>query len=291
LHDFALNEGREGRLRAMIRLSMIPLLLLAFVLSRGAWGAAAPAPLLPDGYQPKAGEVFRDCVDCADMVVVPAGDFEMGSTDSPTEMPPHHVVIGKPFAIGRYAVTFDEWDMCVTEGGCKAQPTDYGWGHEMLPVINVSWDDAEAFVAWMSKKTDKRYRLPSEAEWEYAARAGTTTPYWWGREIGATHAKCVDCGGDPAKRAIPVGSFLPNAFGLFDTAGNSAEWVEDCWNDSYRGAPSDGSAWTQKFCRQRVLRGGSFANKATALRSAARFHYDQSVRYYTNGFRVVRDLP
>jgi formylglycine-generating enzyme required for sulfatase activity len=143
----------------------------------------------------------------------------------------------------------------------------------------------------MSKKTNKRYRLPSEAEWEYAARAGTATPYWWGHDVGTTHAKCLECGGDATKRTLPVGSFLPNGFGLFDTAGNSAEWVEDCWNDSYRGAPSDGSASTQNFCRQRVLRGGSFASKATAVRSAARFHYDENVRYYTNGFRVARDLP
>jgi formylglycine-generating enzyme required for sulfatase activity len=236
------------------------------------------------------GEVFRDCADCEELVVVPPGEFDMGSADKPAEGPVRHVVIAKAFAIGRREVTFAEWDQCVAATSCKYNPSDQGWGRGDRPVINVSWDDAQEFIAWLSKKTGLSYRLPSEAEWEYAARAGTGTPYWWGKDIGVGRAKCEDCGGDPAWQTVPVGSFRPNAFGLYDTAGNAAEWVQDCWNASYRGAPRDSAAWSTGECTLRVLRGGSFANKATYLRSAARFRYDEDVRYYANGFRVVRDV-
>lgn len=186
-------------------------------------------------------------------------------------------------------MTFAEWDLCVSAGACKYSPSDHGWGRGDRPVIDVSWDDAKEFIGWLSQKSGHAYRLPTEAEWEYAARAGSATRYWWGREIGVGRAKCVDCGGDATLRTTPAGSFRPNAFGLYDTAGNAAEWVQDCWNVSYRGAPRDGSAWTTGDCSLRVLRGGSFASKANAVRSAARFRYDEGVRYYANGFRVARD--
>jgi formylglycine-generating enzyme required for sulfatase activity len=247
----------------------------------------------PDEAKPTApvpGETFRDCAECPEMVVVPSGQFEMGSNDSALEKPPHRVAIANPFAIGRREVTFDEWERCVTENACRYRPDDHGWGRGDRPVIDVSWDDAKVFLTWLSQKTGKRYRLPSEAEWEYAARAGTTAPWWWGREAGIGRANCVDCAAAPTHRTVPTASFRPNAFGLYDTAGNAAEWVEDCWNDTYRGAPHDGAAWTAGQCRLRVLRGGSFAAKATAIRSAARFRYDQDVRYYANGFRVARDV-
>jgi formylglycine-generating enzyme required for sulfatase activity len=238
------------------------------------------------GYHP--GDFFRDCKECGEMVVVPAGIFEMGSgTDM--ESPIHRVTIAKPFAIGRYEVTFREWDLCVAAGGCKYSPTDQNWGRGDRPVINLSWLDAKEFVKWLSEKTGQSYRLPSEAEWEYAARAGTSTPYWWGREIGTRQANCRECGGAGVQTS-PVGSFKSNAFGLFDTAGNAAEWVEDCWNDNYRNAPRDGSAWATGQCQLRGLRGGSFDSQAKYLRSQARFRYDYDVRYFTNGFRVVREL-
>jgi formylglycine-generating enzyme required for sulfatase activity len=200
------------------------------------------------------------------------------------------VAIANPFAIGRREVTFDEWDACFTAGACKYQPDDHGWGRGNRPVINVSWDDAKAFVGWLAQKTGRSYRLPSESEWEYAARAGTTSAFWWGRDAGSGHANCTDCVAPPANQTMPAGSFRPNGFGLYDVAGNAAEWVEDCWNDNYRGAPGDGSAWTTGQCQERVLRGGSFASKATLIRSAARFRYDADVRYYANGFRVARAL-
>jgi formylglycine-generating enzyme required for sulfatase activity len=238
------------------------------------------------GYHP--GDFFQDCKECGEMVVVPAGTFEMGS-GADMESPIHRVIIAKPFAIGRYEVTFREWDLCVAAGGCKYSPSDRNWGRGDRPVIDLSWLDAKEFVKWLSEKTGQSYRLPSEAEWEYAARAGTSTPYWWGREIGTRQANCRECGGEGAQTS-PVGSFKSNAFGLFDTAGNAAEWVEDCWNDNYRNAPRDGSAWTTGQCQLRGLRGGSFDSQAKYLRSQARFRYDFDVRYLANGFRVVREL-
>lgn len=251
--------------------------------------AQSPKELATSALEP--GELFRDCSDCPEMVVVPSGEFEMGSNDSPYEKPLHRVTITKPFAIGRREVTFAEWDACVAQGACKYSPDDQGWGRGNRPVINLSWDDAKIYVQWISQRTGKAYRLPSEAEWEYAARAGTDLPFWWGRDRGDGHANCDDCTAHPLGQTLPAGSFRPNSFGLYDTAGNAAEWVEDCWNDSFRGAPRDGSPWLTGQCTLRVLRGGSFASKASLVRSAARFRYDEDVRYYANGFRIARDLP
>jgi formylglycine-generating enzyme required for sulfatase activity len=238
----------------------------------------------------KPGDTFRDCADCAELVVVPAGSFDMGSSLE-YENPMHRVTIAKPFAIGRHEVTFSEWDKCVDEGGCRYRPDDRDWGRGDRPVINVSWLDAKAFVTWLSQKTGKSYRLPSEAEWEYASRAGTNTAYWWGRDLGSRQANCRDCNTGEVQRTTPVGSYKPNGFGLYDTAGNAAEWTEDCWNDSYRGAPNNGAAWLIGQCRLRVLRGGAFDSQARYLRSMSRFRYDVDVRFIANGFRVVRELP
>ena len=239
----------------------------------------------------KAGDVFRDCRECPELVVVPVGEFDMGSNDFDFEKPVHKVTIGKAFAIGRREVTFEEWDQCIASGGCRHRPDDRGQGRAERPVTDVSWRDATAYASWLSQKTGQKYRLPSEAEWEYAARGGTKTAFWWGRDVGSRFANCRDCGGDSGQAAVATGSFSANPFGLFDTAGNAAEWVQDCWNDTYRGAPRDGSAWGSGQCGQRVLRGGSFDSQARYLRSASRFRYDTDVRYYANGFRVVRELP
>ena len=257
----------------------------AFALCVGALACAAES-----GETRLPGETFRDCSDCVELVVVPAGEFQMGSNAKPAEAPIHKVAIKKDFAIGRREVTFAEWDRCVAAGGCKYNPPDPTWGRGDEPVTNVSWDDAKEFIGWLAKTTGKPYRLPTEAEWEYAARGGSTLPYWWGKDVGTGRAQCADCGVSDASKPVVVGSFRPNAFGLYDTSGNAAEWIEDCWNPSYRGAPNDGSAWTSGDCSLRVLRGGSFADKAAAVRSSARFRYDEDVRYYANGFRVARDV-
>jgi formylglycine-generating enzyme required for sulfatase activity len=224
------------------------------------------------------------------MVLIPAGAFEMGSTEMfEFEAPVHQVSIRKPFYIGRREVTFEEWDACLAEAGCKQRPDDRGLGRARRPAIDLDWDDAKGYTAWLSQKTGHTYRLPTESEWEYAARAGSTTTYPWGKTADKDKANCIGCTTDPLKKAVDTGSFKPNAFGIYDMTGNAAEWVEDCWNDNYRGAPADGSAWTKPQCRERVLRGGSFNNDPRYLRSAARFKYDHDVRFYTNGFRVVRE--
>jgi len=255
-----------------------------------AWSSVAASQTPPSmSAVPQPGEVFRDCADCPEMVVVPAGEFTMGSGETIYEKPEHKVVITSAFAIGRREVTFQEWDHCFTAGGCKYWPDDHGWGRGRRPVVDISWDDAKLFVSWLSQTTKRAYRLPSEAEWEYAARAGTNSPFWWGRSAGG-NAVCEDCSAPPPQQTLPTGSMRPNGFGLYDVAGNAAEWVEDCWHEFYRGAPADGSPWTTGQCRLRVLRGGSFGSKMNMVRSAARFRYDQDVRYYANGFRVARDL-
>jgi formylglycine-generating enzyme required for sulfatase activity len=249
-----------------------------------------PSVTAQKGGIPDPGEIFKDCPNCPELVVVPPGDFVMGSNDTPYEKPERSIAIRSPFAIGRREVTFAEWDQCADAGACKVRPDDHGWGRGDHPVINVSWDDAKAYLAWLSQQSGQRYRLPTEAEWEYAARAGTKTPFGWGRDAGAGRAQCDACGSPINKQTSPVGTYRPNGFGLFDTSGNAAEWVEDCWNDNYRNAPRDASAWLSGDCHMRVLRGGAFTSKGADVRSSARFRYDSDVRYYANGFRVARDL-
>ena len=244
------------------------------------------------------GTTFRDCPECPEMVVVPAGRFVMGSQRKfayHDEIPAHPVTIALPFAVGVYEVTFAEWDACVSDGGCGGyRPSDRGWGRGSRPVINVSWEDAQGYVAWLSRKTGAEYRLLSESEWEYVARAGTTTRYWWGRGIGENRAQCDGCGSlwDPRVTA-PVGAFAPNAFGLHDVHGNVREFVEDCWHESYLTAPSDGSAWTSGDCEQLVvIRGGSRIDRPWELRAANRGWGGRRDRgtFGDLGFRVARTL-
>jgi formylglycine-generating enzyme required for sulfatase activity len=252
--------------------------------------AAKPAVAL------QRGEKFRDCDRCPEMVVISAGEFTMGSPESEEgrsadEGPQHKVRIARPLAAGKYEVTFDEWDACVAAGGCAHKPEDQGWGRGRRPVINVSWDDAQAYVAWLAKKTGKSYRLLSEAEWEYAARAGTTTRYPWGDAPGTNRANFDGSGSQwSGKQTAPVGSFEANAFGLHDVIGNVWEWVQDCWNGSYNGAPADGRAWESGDCGQRVLRGGSWNDQPEDARAANRSRDRPGSRGNDLGFRVARTL-
>jgi formylglycine-generating enzyme required for sulfatase activity len=250
----------------------------------------------------KPGNAFRECAkDCPKMVVVPAGEFMMGSPDRLSHEDDgngrqHKVTIPRPFAVSIYDVTFPDWDACVSVGGCSQTSDDAGWGREKQPVIHVSWDDAQAYASWLSTMTGKPYRLLTEAEWEYAARAGTQTAYFWGDEIGEGNANCVACDSRLDRRPSPgrpspVGSFPPNAFGLYDMAGNVRQWVQDCWHDNYSGAPTDGSAWTAGDCKKHVTRGGSWWDGAKGfLRSASRLGDEPVIRDPFRGFRVGRTL-
>jgi formylglycine-generating enzyme required for sulfatase activity len=235
--------------------------------------------------------MIRDCPQCPQLVLIPAGAFSMGSTELfPFEGPVHQVTIRKSFYMGQREVTLGEWDACVADDGCSYSPPHHSSAaRELLPATNLDWNDAQQYVAWLTKKTGKTYRLPSESEWEYAARAGGATTYPWGWTMEKNRANCSGCNDQPNNNPVPTGSYPPNSFGLYDMAGNAAEWVEDCWNDSYKSSPTDGSAWTKPQCQERVLRGGSFNNDPRYLRSASRFKYDFDVRYYANGFRVVRE--
>jgi formylglycine-generating enzyme required for sulfatase activity len=252
---------------------------------------------------PRAGDVFRDCPTCPEMVVVPSGSFTMGSPaneqDRGTdEGPQRRVTIRDPFAVGKFEVTFAEWDACVAEKGCTHKPGDQGWGRGRRPVINVSWDDAKQYVAWLSRKSSQSYRLLTEAEWEYAARAGTTTPFSTGRTITTAQANFDgnytyggSAKGQYRQRTLDVGSFQPNSFGLFDMHGNVWEWVEDCYVDNYTGAPVDGSARSATDNCSRVLRGGSWLNDPHNLRAAVRSRGHPDLRYNALGFRLGRTLP
>ena len=285
---------------------------------------------------PAAGEVFRDCPGCPEMVVVPAGEFMMGSPSSEDPRSdwegPRHQVTLKSFALGRFEVTRAEYEAFVSATGhpdgnqCR---TDDGRGNwewrsrngaswrdpkfrqgDDHPVVCVSWEDAQSYVGWLSRETREHYRLPSQAEWEYAARAGTSTPWYWGN---SSSGQCVHAnGGDLSLRrkyrriegfgspascddgvvhTAPVGSYEVNAFGLFDMPGNVWEWVEDCWHGGYQGAPSNGTAWVRSGdCDLRVLRGGAWQGRPSRLRSAHYVREPTSDRVGTIGFRVARAL-
>lgn len=258
----------------------------------------------------KATDVFRECAPkakdkdyCPDMIVVPAGSFLMGSPQtekdrSSNEGPQHTVMIAKQFAVSKFELTFDEWDTCVQYGDCPEGVSDggfgRGFGRGQQPVVNVSWDDARKYIAWLSKATGGTYRLLSEAEYEYAARAGSTAAFPWGDEItlnGVPMGNCAGCGSKWDGRApAPVGSFPPNKFGLYDMAGNVVEWTEDCGHPNYNGAPTDGSAWIAGACNVHVARGGGWVLPPDSLRSAARGGANTGLRVNFLGFRVARTL-
>jgi formylglycine-generating enzyme required for sulfatase activity len=292
-------EEREGGYRAEGRIEVDS----AFVSNpKGRW------------FLPGAGksESFKDLEIGPEMVVIPAGEFWMGSRDNEgiaKERPRHNVTIPKPLAIGRYPVTVEEYMAAVKAGSCNPpewleKGSDYHFetgsdDHykklgsaltgERNPIVGVSWHDAEAFVKWLSDKSGKSYRLLSEAEWEYACRAGTGTVYSFGDEESGL-ARYAWYSGNSNGKPHPVGEKKANQFGLHDMYGNVWEWCQDCWNRGYHAAPADGSAWTSVDCRTRALRGGSWPNLPIFLRSAYRFMLTAEDRINDTGFRVARTL-
>ena len=242
------------------------------------------------------GETFSDALRSGgqgpEMVVIPAGQFRMGCSSGPYcsvfAQPVHDVTIPQVFAVSKYEVTFDDYDRFTYPN----RVDDAGWGPGRRPVINVSWNDAQQYVAWLSRQTGRSYRLLSEAEWEYVARSGSTTTYPWGDVILYNRANCMGCGSRwDGEKTAPVGSFQPNAFGVHDMHGNVWEWVEDCWNASYAGAPADGEVWRSGDCNQRVVRGGSWGSiPVRALRSANRQRSTTGTANRGLGFRVARAL-
>jgi formylglycine-generating enzyme required for sulfatase activity len=271
-------------------------LALALAALTASAQAAKPAA------KPPAPAVIKDCANCPEMVVVPAGAFIMGSPSSEKlrgDEPRRQVTIAAPFAVSRYEITFAEWDACVADGGCDGYwPDDQRWGRGRQPVTDVNWDNAKAYAAWLSRKTGKPYRLLSEAEWEYAARAGSSDAFAFGPAITSRQANFdassktpLNPAGANRKRALPVGRFAANGFGLYDMHGNLWEWVEDCWDDVYGPAtPSDGRPALTGDCNGHVLRGGSWEDYAGDVRAAARVAsavYDHSS---SDGIRIARDI-
>ncbi len=222
------------------------------------------------------------------MIAIPAGSFRMGGR-MPNELPQRTIEL-ESFLLSHSEVTFAQWD-AYADAADAYRPYEEGWGRGDQPVINVSWNDIQAYIDWLNKQTGETYRLPTEAEWEYAARAGSTTEYFWGDDIGSDNANCSDCGSERDNRGPgPVASFAANAWGLHDMHGNVWEWVQDCHLDDYSDSPRDGSAYEREDCSSRVLRGGSWYNLPLFLRSAFRLSYSPTDRNSDVGFRLARDL-
>lgn len=253
------------------------------VVALGVWSDRDPVPAIPDE-APEPVTVFADCDTCPAMQIIEAGSFMMGSPEDEdgrtgNESPRHDVTLPR-FAIGKTEITFDEWDACLADGGCGGyEPPDRGFGRGGQPVIGVSWQDAQSYARWLSGKTDRTYRLPTEAEWEYAARGGTETPYWWGTAFSSQYA--------PTGAPRPVSELAENPFGLQGMLGNAREWVEDCYINNYNDAPTDGTAQRGGDCSLRVLRGGAWPRDADDHRAANRARIDAGVRDQVFGFRVA----
>lgn len=268
----------------------------------------------------RQGDAFRECPKCPEMVVVPAGRFAMGSSKPEIatyirehggvgsssfkeEGPRRQITIAQPFAVGKFEVTHDEWDACSADGECRtwaalkdeftpesAQRVE-SWGRGKRPIVAISWQDAKTFVAWLSRKTGAPYRLLSEAEWEYAARAGTMTRFSWGNSVGRKNANCDGCGSQwDLKQPAPVGSFKPNSFGLYDMHGNVSELLEDCLNTSHHDVPRDGTARITGDCEYRMIRGGSWNYEPDQMRVAARNSVAPTNVSFLTGMRVARTL-
>lgn len=239
----------------------------------------------------QAVEELTPCPGCPPMVVIPAGRFVMGDAKShlANEKPEVPMVITRAFALGRTEVSFDQWQVCVNDGVCPGGQDDHGWGRGSRPVINMGWSDAKAFAAWVSKRSGLVCRLPSEAEWEYAARAGTTSAYWWGEGAGNGKANCRDCLGESSHPygSKPVASFKANPWGLHDMNGNVWEWTGDCWTPDHTAPPKD----SQKNCTEAVVKGGSWYYFSPMSRAAARAKNDARASSYNIGLRVLCELP
>jgi formylglycine-generating enzyme required for sulfatase activity/class 3 adenylate cyclase len=237
------------------------------------------SPAAPASQPTQAAAPIRE----PEMVVRRGGSFAMGSNEDVSEKPVRQVTV-KPFAMAKYPVTVQEWNACATAKACGFKAT----GKDDAPVTNGSWSDAKHYAAWLAETTRKPYRLPSEAEWEYAARGGTQTRFWWGDQFQPGMVNCKNCSDIPASdQPVKVGSFKPNPFGLFDMGGAVDQWVEDCWHRNYQGAPADGSAWVENDCPSHVIRSGSWRKDQNYARTANRGSYDTNVRYPTHGFRVT----
>ncbi len=270
-------------------MKLAPKILLGFlVICSSIGGFTWPA----DAAGEQVGDVFKDCDNCPEMVVIPAGSYTMGDAKGKkNQKPAHKVTIKGPLAVGRYEVTWDEFEACLADGACKRDPDDHKWGRGNRPVVNVSWNDTMDFVAFIAKKTGRPYRLLSEAEWEYAARAGSTTGYWWGNKLKKKYANCRKCGTKwSGKKSAPVGSFKPNKWGIYDMHANIWEWVSDCWNKTHAGAPADGSPRTDGDCGRRSVRGGSWYYFPQLAKSPSRDSHPQQLWSYNIGIRMALPL-
>jgi formylglycine-generating enzyme required for sulfatase activity len=262
--------------------------------------------------EPESGDEFRDCEACPSMVRIATGTFAMGAPDSERnrdddEGPVRDVSMEREFAMAKSETSWSEWQACMDDGACVAptghsMPEGSDWGKGTRPVITVSWSDAQAYVSWISEKTGRTYRLPTEAEWEYVARAGAQSRYQYGddpktlcrigngADLATNFNNRNDCYDRIGRETAPGGSFEPNAFGLFDMIGNVWEWTEDCWNTSYHSAPISGEAWRTGDCSQAVIRGGSWGSYPHNLRFATRQGLERNYRGHEVGFRVAADV-
>jgi formylglycine-generating enzyme required for sulfatase activity len=291
----AVHARRRAHVKA-VRITGVASVVLLAILASWQWWTTYHAKEKAQGNLAAYAELVKEQISkhgigAPEMLRIEPGTFEMGSTNGDSNEEPVHKVTLRGYHIGKYEVTFEEYDRYAADKGLTL-PDDKGWGRGKQPAINVSWDDAVGYAAWLSAKKSIRYRLPTEAEWEYAARAWTTTRYWWGDEVGKNNANCADCGSQwDDKQTAPVGSFPPNKFGLHDMLGNVWEWVEDCLHDNYSDAPKDGSAWGKQGddCARHVIRGGAWGIGSTSVRSAGRNGYSPAYRGGRIGFRLAQD--
>tara|TARA_R110000787_G_scaffold16622_25_gene50837 strand:- start:83135 stop:83935 length:801 start_codon:yes stop_codon:yes gene_type:complete len=240
-----------------------------------------------------AGKFFQDCPKCPEMAVIPAGEFIMGDkAGRPTEKPTVRVKLARPFALSRTEITWNHWQACVAAKGCDAIASDHGWGRGKRPVINMTFAQAEAYIAWLSRITGKIYRMPSEAEWEYAARGGTRTHYWWGDEVGQGLANCRECGAGEfsGHKSAPTRTFKPNPFGLYEMHGNIWEWTADCWHPNHEGADPTGKPRVTEKCLLKTIRSGSWYYFSPVSKAASRAKNDARMKSYNIGIRVAREM-